>query len=182
MKITLAGTPGSGKSTIRSMLAEHYGLEVKATGDFMREIAGRHGYRDITRFLVEYVSSHPEVDHEVDQEQQRYGETHDDFVLDAHLGFYFVPDSFKICLTCDFELAGQRIFKARRETEEAGTLSEAIEASRKRRKTMRRNFLKLYQVDIDDLEQFDLVLDTGPLTPEGVFEKVTRSQDEYLQG
>ena len=30
---------------------------------------------------------------------EKYAETHDDFVLDAHLGFYFVPDSFKICLS-----------------------------------------------------------------------------------
>ena len=75
----------------------------------------------------------------------------------------------------------RRIFEAQRKTEEAGTLFETVEASRKRRKTMRRNFLKLYQVDIDDLEQFDLVLDTGPLTPEGVFEKLTRSMDEFLQ-
>ncbi|MCH2300210.1 MAG: AAA family ATPase, partial [SAR324 cluster bacterium] len=36
MKITLAGTPGSGKSTIRKLIAEHYQMEVKATGDFMR--------------------------------------------------------------------------------------------------------------------------------------------------
>ena len=48
MKITLAGTPGSGKSTIRKLIAEHYQMEVKATGDFMREAAKRHGFSDIT--------------------------------------------------------------------------------------------------------------------------------------
>ena len=83
MKITLAGTPGSGKSTIRKLIAEHYQMEVKATGDFMREAAKRHGFSDITKFLVEYVSTHPEVDREVDAEQKRFGENHDHFVLDA---------------------------------------------------------------------------------------------------
>jgi cytidylate kinase len=48
VKLTLAGVPGSGKSVLRKQLAEHYGLEVKAVGDFMREIARRHGYTDIT--------------------------------------------------------------------------------------------------------------------------------------
>ena len=73
MKITLAGTPGSGKSTIRKLIAEHYQMEVKATGDFMREAATRHAFSDITKFLVEYVSTHPEVDREVDAEQKRFG-------------------------------------------------------------------------------------------------------------
>ena len=76
MKITLAGTPGSGKSTIRKLIAEHYQMEVKATGDFMREAAKRHGFSDITKFLVEYVSTHPEVDREVDAEQKRLSLIH----------------------------------------------------------------------------------------------------------
>jgi CMP/dCMP kinase len=177
MKISLAGTPGSGKSTIRKMLANRYKLEVKATGDFMREAAKRHGYSDITKFLVEFVSSHPQVDREVDEEQRQFGATHSNFVLDAHLGFYFVQDSFKICLTCSFEEAGRRIFDAKRQTEDATTIEEAVETSRQRRSTMRKNFMGLYQVDIDDLNQFNLVLDTTKLSPGDVFEKLTQVID-----
>ena len=180
MKITLAGTPGSGKSTIRKMLAKNYQLEVKATGDFMREAAKRHGYSDITKFLVEYVSSHPQVDREVDEEQRRFGETHTHFVLDAHLGFHFVQDSFKICLTCSFEEAGRRIFEAKRQTEDATTVEEAVETCRRRRSTLRKNFMELYQVDIDDFKQFDLVLDTTELSPEEVYEKLIKAIDPLL--
>ena len=180
MKITLAGTPGSGKSTIRKMLANRYELEVKATGDFMREAAKRHGYSDITKFLVEFVSSNPQVDREVDEEQRQFGSTHSHFVLDAHLGFHFVQDSFKICLTCSFEEAGRRIFEAKRQTEDATTVEEAIETSRQRRATMRRNFMELYQVDIDDFKQFDLVLDTTQLTSEEVFGKLIQVIDPFI--
>ncbi|MGY8697913.1 MAG: AAA family ATPase, partial [bacterium] len=81
MKITLAGSPGSGKSTLRKLLAEHYGLSAKGTGDFMRELSGKYGYSDITQFLVEYVSEHPEVDHQVDEEQRIFGKENDNFVL-----------------------------------------------------------------------------------------------------
>ena len=70
MKITLAGTPGSGKSTLRSLLAKHYNLEARGTGDFMRKISKQHGYNDITKFLIEYVSKHPEVDYQIDEEQR----------------------------------------------------------------------------------------------------------------
>ncbi|HAF88407.1 MAG TPA: cytidylate kinase, partial [Deltaproteobacteria bacterium] len=69
MKITLAGSPGSGKSTLRRQIAERYGLVTKGTGEFMRDLSVKFGYSDITKFLVEYVSVHPEVDRQVDEEQ-----------------------------------------------------------------------------------------------------------------
>ena len=174
MKITLAGSPGSGKSTLRRMLAEHYGLSTKGTGDFMRELSRKHGYSDITQFLVEYVSEHPEVDHQVDEEQRLYGEQNDNFVLDAHLGFHFVPDSIRICLICDLEEAARRILEdTERTTEDATTISDSVDASQKRRGTMRNNFLSLYLVDIDDHSNFDLILDTSSFSSAEVFTRVT---------
>ena len=174
MKITLAGSPGSGKSTLRNMLAEHYGLKIKGTGDFMRELSKKHGYSDITKFIAEYVSEHPEMDLQVDEEQRIYGEENDDFVLDAHLGFHFVPDSIRICLRCDTAESARRILEdKKRTTEDAKTFSESIESSVKRREVMRKNYYNLYQVDIDDHDNFDFVLDTTSLSYEEVFEKVT---------
>ena len=126
MKITLAGSPGSGKSTLRNMLAEHYGLKIKGTGDFMRELSKKHGYSDITKFIADYVSEHPEIDLQVDEEQRIYGEENDDFVLDAHLGFHFVPDSIRICLKCDTAESARRILKdKKRPTEDAKSILRA---------------------------------------------------------
>ena len=173
MKITLAGSPGSGKSTLRNMLAEHYGLKLKGTGDFMRELSKKYGYSDITKFISEYVSEHPEIDLQVDEEQRNYGKENDDFVLDAHLGFHFVPDSIRICLRCDTAESARRILEDnKRTTEDAKTVSESIESSVKRREVMRKNYQNLYKVDIDDLNNFDFVLDTTSLSYEEVFEKV----------
>ena len=173
MKITLAGSPGSGKSTLRNMLAEHYGLKIKGTGDFMRELSKKYGYSDITKFISEYVSEHPEMDLQVDEEQRIFGKENDDFVLDAHLGFHFVPDSIRICLRCDTAESARRILEdKKRTTEDAKTVSESIESSVKRRAVMRKNYQNLYQVDIDDLKNFDFVLDTTSLSYEEVFEKV----------
>ena len=173
MKITLAGSLGSGKSTLRDMLAKHYGLNIKGTGDFMRELSKKHGYSDITKFISEYVSEHPEIDMQVDEEQRIYGEENDDFVLDAHLGFHFVPDSIRICLKCDTAESARRILEdKKRTTEDAKTFSESIESSVKRRRVMRKNYQNLYQVDIDDFKNFDFVLDTTRLSYEEVFKKV----------
>ena len=183
MKITLAGSPGSGKSTLRKMLAEHFGLKTKGTGDFMRKLSKKYGYSDITQFIVEYVSEHPEVDLQVDEEQRIYGKENDDFVLDAHLGFHFVPDSIRICLRCDSEESARRILDdAKRTTEDAKTFSESLEAGRKRREAMRKSYLSLYQVDIDDNSNFDFVLDTSRLSSAEVFEKVSSFIDQRNSG
>ena len=173
MKITLAGSPGSGKSTLRNMLAEHFGLKIKGTGDFMRELSKKHGYSDITNFIAEYVSDHPEIDLEIDEEQRIYGQENDNFVLDAHLGFHFVPDSIRICLRCDKVESARRILEdKKRTTEDAKTFSESIKSSVKRREVMRKNYKNLYHVDIDDPDNFDFVLDTTSLSFQEVFENV----------
>ena len=95
------------------------------------------------------------------------------------MGFYFVPDSIRICLICDPEEAARRILEdTERTTEEAKTIKESIDTSQKRRNTMRRNFLSLYKVDIDDRSNFDLLLDTSSLSSVEVFERVSTFIDE----
>tara|TARA_B100000579_G_C22324907_1_gene617778 strand:- start:66 stop:620 length:555 start_codon:yes stop_codon:yes gene_type:complete len=181
MKITLAGSPGSGKSTLRKMLAEHYGLSTKCTGDFMRELSRKHGFNDITKFLVNYVSKHPEVDNIVDEEQSKFGEKNDNFILDAHLGFHFVPDSIRICLICDLEEASKRILKDdHRFNESADNIRDSIISSRKRMETMKKNFYKLYKVNINDPSNFDLLIDTTRLSPFEVFKKVSSFIDKKI--
>ena len=174
MKITLAGSPGSGKSTLRRQIAERYGLVTKGTGEFMRDLSVKFGYSDITKFLIEYVSVHPEVDRQVDEEQRIFGKENEDFVLDAHLGFHFVPDSIRIRLICDLEEAARRILNdSDRTAEEPKNIRSSMDASKKRRETMRKNFMNLYQVDIDEYSNFDFVLDTTALSSEEVFERVS---------
>lgn len=181
MKITLAGIPGSGKSTLRAALAEHYGLILKGTGDFMREVAFRYGYNDITKFVMEYLSSHPEIDREVDEEQKKFGMENDNFVLDAHLGFLFVPDSLKIFLYCDGKTGSERIFKAQRSTEKAEDLEAMYKKNQERIEIMKRNFLTLYGIDFHDIKNFDFVIDTSQITPEEVFSKVKNYIDNKYQ-
>ena len=40
----------------------------------MRELSKKHGYSDITKiYISEYVTEHPEMDLQVDEEQRVYG-------------------------------------------------------------------------------------------------------------
>ena len=90
--------------------------------------------------------------------------------------FYFVPIPLNLP-HLQFRGSRKEDFEAKRQTEDATTVEEAVITSRKRRETMRTNFLELYQVDIDNFEQFDLVLDTTEMSPEEVFVKLTKAID-----
>lgn len=180
MKITLAGVPGSGKSTLRQAISEKYNLSVKGTGDFVRSVAQKRGYSDITKFLEEVISNDPKIDLEIDEEQKKFGEDNDNFVLDAHLGFLFVPDSIKLLLLCSPETAAERIFNAKRTTEDARNIQESIHANQRRINSMKKNFKKLYNVDMHEESQFDLVVDTTYLTPQEVLKKITDFIDSQL--
>ena len=60
-----------------------------------------------------------------------------------------------------------------RTTEDATNISDSMAASQKRRDTMQKNFMNLYQVDINDHSNFDLVLDTTILSSVEAFERVS---------
>ncbi len=181
MKITLSGVPGSGKSSIKETLAKHYGLDERSTGDFMREMAKDYGFRDVTQFLVEYVSFHPEIDLEVDEQQRQYAQNSENFVLDAHIGFWFAKDALKIFLQCQTEIAARRIFEAKRQTESAKTYEESLQATLKRMSQLQKNFLNLYKVDIYDLKHFDIVIDTSNISVEEAKHRVITAIDQANQ-
>jgi len=122
--------------------------------------------------LTEFVTTHPEVDRKIDEAQRKFGEENDNFVLDAHLGFHCVPDACKILLTVSEEVAAERIFSAHRATESAKNIEESILTNRQRYRTMRQNFQRLYGVDIADPANFDLIIDTSQLTPEGILHQI----------
>ena len=161
------------------MLAKHYSLEERSTGDFMRQLVLEYGYHDVTQFLVKYVSFHPEMDLEVDEQQRQYAQNSANFVLDAHIGFWFAKDALKIFLQCQPEIAAQRIFEANRQTESATTYAESLQATLKRMNQLQQNFINLYQVDIYNLKHFDIVIDTSHLNIEEVEQTVIKAINEW---
>ena len=69
-------------------------------------------------------------------------------------------------------MAAERIFSAHRATESAKKIEDSILTNRQRYLTMRQNFQRLYNVDIADQANFDLIIDTSQLTPEGILHQI----------
>lgn len=174
MIISFAGTLGSGKSTVGKLLAKKLGYKHYSGGDFQRAIAQRRGVPLIE--LAEIAKEDPTVDEETDAYLENLGKTEDNFVVDAHLGFHFIPHSFKIFMKCDMVVASERIFhdknKLRKAEADNSTMEKVYENLKKRWEFEQFRWHKYYGINQEDPKHYDLVINTTNLQPEEIVEHI----------
>ena len=171
MIISISGRPGSGKSVVASRVARALGLRHVSAGDFMREMATERGVSilELSR-LAEHDSA---IDAEIDDRTRRLADSGDDFVIDARLGWHFVPTSFKVFLDVRPEVAAERIYGAERHSERENVdLDKTRAAVESRTKSETQRYQEYYGIDYTDPLQYDLVVDTSDLTVDQVVERV----------
>ncbi len=171
MIITISGRPGSGKSAVAIEVARALGYRHVSAGDFMREMAEERGMSilELSRSAEEADS----IDREIDARTVRLGETGGDFVMDARLGWHFLPNSFKVFLEVRPEVAAQRIYGAKRNKEHENVgLDETRKAIEARTESEARRYWEYYGIDYAEHSQYDLVIDTSELSIQEVVEAV----------
>lgn len=133
----------------------------------MREMAEERG---LTILELSHLAEEDDaIDLEIDARSARLGESDVGFVMDARLGWHFVPNSIKVFLDVQPEVAASRIFGAGRETERENIdLETTIRAIKAREASERERYANYYDLDYTDHANFDLVVDTSELTPEEV--------------
>ena len=173
MKITISGQVGSGKSTVAKLLAKKKKYSYYSTGEFMRAIAKE---RKVTIMeLSDKAESDPSIDKELDKKQIEIGKKEDNFVMDSRLGFYFIPDSFKILLTVDIKEAAKRIHKDKREGETFKDIDEAIDSLEKRMMSEKKRYKEYYNIEFPKINHFDLIIDTSDKKPEEIVEGILKT-------
>lgn len=170
--ITLTGKPGSGKSSTADRVAEMLGYTRYSLGDYVRGIT--HKQKLTLDEFNHRAETKPDIDFQID-EKLRNLRDHKDVVIDARLGFYWIPESFKVYLDLDTDLAVARIFKdvdtniGRQESQEGGAeVGDVMDQVMDRMRSERKRFKKLYSVDPYSVEHFDLVVDTARHSPQTV--------------
>ncbi len=171
MKITITGSLGSGKSTIAKILTNKLGVKRYSVGDFMGELAMERG---MTLMELSFeAEKNPKIDRILDDKQINFGKKHDNFVLDSRLGWHFIPDSFKIFLKCDIDVAAKRVFNTNREDEKENTsLGVTKKNILRRMRSEKIRYRKYYGIDPYDENNFDLVVDTTSISPDEVIGKI----------
>ena len=172
MIVTISGRPGSGKSVVAKSVARELAMGHVSAGDFMREIAAERGMSILE--LSRVAEADPAIDLEIDARTRRLAESGTDFVMDARLGWHFIPSSFKVFLEVELEVAAERVFGAGRGAEHENTDFDATrEAIRMRTESERTRYLDYYGLDYTKHSHYDLVVDTSHLTVGDVVAEVS---------
>lgn len=179
--ISIAGDLGSGKTTVTKLMQRDLGYEIYRNGTYFRKLAVEHKM-SVTEFNI-YVEAHPEIDRQIEQSAKEYAENHENLIIDARLGWYAVPDSFKVYLTVDLDESARRAFSDpdRKASENFATVEEQKNDIQKRFELENERYFNLYGVHKEDLSNYDFVLDTTSLTPEEVNAQIIAAYKNWLE-
>ena len=177
MKITISGTPGSGKSTVAKKLAEKLGLRHFSAGDFQRDLAKEKGVTPLE--FAKMAEADPEIDKKTDSWAEAVGEADDNFVMDSRLAFNFIPDSVKIFLDVSEDDAARRIYHDMRPEEKENTTQGATyESIKKREESEKKRYQQYYGIDYTNPDNYDLVIDTTEVPVAEVVKKILKFINE----
>lgn len=178
--ISLAGDLASGKGTVSKILKEDLNYEIYKNGEYFRKLAKEHGM-DVTEFN-EYVKDHPEIDRQIEKSAGEYAKSHENLIIDARLGWYVAPQSFKVYMSVDIDESARRAFydENRKSSESYASIEEQKKSIQKRYQIEKERFWNLYKVIKDDMSNYDFVIDTTNLTPQEVAQKIKDAYFKWL--
>ncbi len=181
--ITLSGKPGSGKSSTADRVAEVLSYTRYSAGDLVRAQI-RKKRITLDEFNKMAVENHA-LDHAIDEELRNLRDQKD-VVIDSRLGFYWIPESFKVYLDLDMDVATARIFKdtVSNELRESGegfsSLDEVQKLVQSRLENEKHRFRTLYGVNPYSNANFDLIINTSRHSPQTVALTVYDTYKKWL--
>ena len=152
MIITIGGSIGSGKTTLAKKISERFNLKHVSAGLVMRKMAEEKGMSLLD--FSKYAESNPKIDEEIDQKQKSLVKT--DCVVDGRLSAYFIPADLKIWLDAPLKDRVERVVKR-----DNVSKKEARKDIVKREQSERKRYLKIYDINLDSMEIYDLIINNG---------------------
>ena len=179
--ISIAGDLASGKGTTSKILMERLNFSIYRNGEYFRKLA-KEMNMDVTSFN-RYVERHPEIDRQIENSASEHAKNNDNFVIDARLGWYAVPESYKVYLKTDINVAAERAFNdsERKDTESFATVEEQKKDMILRYELENKRYFELYGVHKEDMSNYDLVIDTTELMPEQVADMIIEGYEKWLK-
>ena len=179
--ISITGDIASGKGAVSKILSEKLNYSIYKNGEFFRSLAKEHNMT-VKEFNI-YCESHPDIDFMIENSAKEYSLNHDDFIIDARLGWYAVPDSFKVYLKVDIEESARRLLadSTRGKVEHYTSFEEAVNEISERFRLENERYYKLYKVHKEDISNYDIVIDTTHISPEEVAKIVEENYYNWLK-
>ncbi len=147
-------------------------MELVSMGDVFRKLA-----QDRCMSLEEFgllAQRDEKIDRKLDEEQKKIAKEKDNIILEGRLSGFLVDADLKVWLKAPLKIRAERI--AKRENK---SISKAMAEASEREECERERYLKYYNLDIQDLSVYDLVIDSTRWSPEEITEIVVKAV-EYL--
>jgi cytidylate kinase len=181
--ITIAGRPGSGKSTAAKAVAENLGFRHFSSGDLYRQLAHNQGVELLQANIS--AKAHKLLDPLVDGKLQEIGEQDNQLVIDSRLAWYWIPSSFKVFLDLDLKTAAHRILneisQERIQNEEVINNPEHYtKVLQQRLDNEAERYKAKYGIDAFGFSNYDLVLDTAKNNSEQVVSQIVTAFKNWL--
>lgn len=176
--ITVAGRPGSGKSTTAKRVAVILGFHHFSSGDLFRALGRERGVDVLQANKSAGITE--ELDELVDSKLREIGAHQDKLVIDSRTAWHWIPSSFKVFLDLDPKIGARRILD---ETSDERLASEHVHHDvdeyarllQHRLDVETERYKKIYDINPYDMKNYDLVIDTSANNIEETVEQVVKS-------
>src|SRR5215469_14445136 len=160
--ITIAGSPGSGKSSTAKAVASALEFQHFSSGDLFRRLAVERGESIEAMNISAEIQR--DIDLKVDNLLEEIYRTNESLVIDSRMAWHWMPLSFKVFLVLDPNTAAERIFHHLQEegrmSEAATSVQEVRDSIDRRFASERKRYAALYGVNATDPLNFDTVINT----------------------
>jgi len=171
MLITISGLPGSGKSTVSRILAERMKLSYMNAGDIFRSLAQKKGMT-LEEFGV-FAEQNPNVDRAIDKKIVEIAKK-GGAILEGRLSGVMLErngvKSTKVWIDAPLKVRAERV--AKRETK---AIEFVVGEIQERERSEWDRYFKLYNVDLNDLSFYDIIIDSAPITADDVANQVQKA-------
>lgn len=160
--LTIHGGAGSGKNTTIATLLAYFldDYQEASTGKIARDIAKvmcpEVPFNDFPAYAREKGIPYDEI---IDEHLRELGKK-DMLIVDCRLGYYFIQHGFAVLLQCSSEEAARRVVANEKRVEFGRDAKEIALEFEKRNCSDREKYLELYQTDITNISNYQLVVDT----------------------
>lgn len=162
--ITVAGRPGSGKSTAAKAAALKLGFRHFSSGDLYRQLASEQGAELLEANIS--ANAHEILDPLVDGKLREIGAKEDRIVIDSRTAWHWIPGSFKVFLDLDIDTAARRILgeisadrlKNEKVTDSPNDYAKVLQ---RRLDTETERYKEKYGINLYEMSNYDLIIHTA---------------------
>ncbi len=167
MIITIGGLAGTGTTTLAELLSEKLDIPYISAGSVFREMAAEKGMSVLE--FSEFAEGNDDIDKEIDRRQAEKAKLADNLIVEGRLSAFFVDNAdLKLWLITPFDVRSKRI--SEREGKPVDLAKVEI-ITREKSEALR--YKVIHNIDISNMDIYDLIINTDSFDPESISEIIT---------